>query len=119
MKKLPATAIAMSLAAGLAMSAQAAQTGQWHHRDTTSTTAPTTTTTAAKPAATKASDKHHFQFHSAINSLERTKADLQAAGHDYGGHREKALEAINTALSEINAAYAFDNRDADKGASHH
>lgn len=38
----------------------------------------------------------------AKKDLQAAKTALQAAAHDYGGHRKQAIEAIDRALGHIN-----------------
>lgn len=42
--------------------------------------------------------------------LEEARNELQNATADKGGHRMKALELVNGALAEVNAAIEFDNK---------
>jgi len=60
------------------------------------------------PAAVAAAPEPHPEIHAAIHHLEEAKKNLEAAAHDYGGHRVKALEATNHALEECHAALEFD-----------
>lgn len=45
--------------------------------------------------------KGHPEMHRALRALENTKHDLEKAAHDYDGHRAKALELTNQAISEV------------------
>ncbi len=45
--------------------------------------------------------KGHPEMHHALRALENAKRDLEKAAHDYGGHRAKALELTDQAISEI------------------
>jgi hypothetical protein len=49
----------------------------------------------------------HPEIHAAIRHLEQAKAALEKAAHDFGGHRVKALEAVNHALEECHAALEY------------
>lgn len=44
----------------------------------------------------------HPQMDEAKKDLEAAKTALQAAGHDYGGHRKQAIESIDKALGHVN-----------------
>lgn len=44
----------------------------------------------------------HPQMDEAKKDLQAAKTALQAAGHDYGGHRKQAIESIEQALGHIN-----------------
>ena len=45
--------------------------------------------------------QEHPELEAAKKDLESAKAHLQAAAHDYGGHRKQAIEAIDRALGHI------------------
>lgn len=51
----------------------------------------------AKPAM--AEDQPHMQR--ALSALETARSELQAATHDKGGHRERAIEIINHAINQV------------------
>jgi uncharacterized protein (DUF3084 family) len=44
----------------------------------------------------------HPQMDEAKKDLQAAKTALQAAGHDYGGHRKQAIESIDKALAHVN-----------------
>ncbi len=46
---------------------------------------------------------HLKNVHDAIHKLRGAKADLQSAGHEFAGHKAKAIEAINSAIEELQA----------------
>jgi len=46
----------------------------------------------------------------ARGDLQTARHELQQAVADKGGHRVKALELINSAITEVNAGIAFDRR---------
>jgi hypothetical protein len=48
--------------------------------------------------------RHHPEMLKAAQSLAHAKEHLWNAQGDFGGHREKAVQAINVALDEIGAA---------------
>lgn len=43
----------------------------------------------------------------ALASLEQAKASLQKAVADKGGHRVKAMKAVDTAIAEVKAGIEF------------
>ena len=43
----------------------------------------------------------------ALSALQSAKAELQQAVADKGGHRVKALDSVNTAISETRAGIEF------------
>jgi hypothetical protein len=50
----------------------------------------------------------HPVIRAAIKELEHTKSSLQnRADNDFGGHRAKAMNAIDQALQELQLALAF------------
>lgn len=51
----------------------------------------------------------HPEIRAAIRQLEGAKAGLEKYGaHDFGGHRVKAIDHINQALSELKQALQYD-----------
>jgi len=62
----------------------------------------------AAPAVAAVHHEHHPEIHKAMRKLRGAKADLEKAAHDYGGHKAKAIAAIDEALSELKAALDFD-----------
>lgn len=50
------------------------------------------------------------RMHSALDHLRAARADLQAATPDKGGHRNRALAAVNTAINQTEAGIRFDRR---------
>ncbi|MEO8216938.1 MAG: hypothetical protein ABI718_07640 [Acidobacteriota bacterium] len=46
----------------------------------------------------------------ALESLRTAKRELAVADNDKGGHRGKALNLVNSAISEVEAGISFDNR---------
>jgi cysteine sulfinate desulfinase/cysteine desulfurase-like protein len=50
----------------------------------------------------------HPAIRAAIQALERAKADLQHASHDFGGHREDALKACDQAIQQLRQALQYD-----------
>jgi hypothetical protein len=47
----------------------------------------------------------------ALEHLKNAKAALQAATHDKGGHRAKAVEKVNDAIEQVEKGIAFDNKN--------
>jgi hypothetical protein len=46
----------------------------------------------------------------ALESLRSAKVALEAANHDKGGHRARALELTKSAIDQVQAGLRFDNR---------
>ena len=48
--------------------------------------------------------EHHPEMRKAFHHLQQVKHELEAAKHNYGGHREKALTDAQKAMDEVLAA---------------
>lgn len=59
-------------------------------------------------AAAPAVQEPHPEINGAIRALEAAKAHLQRAAHDFGGHRVKALRAVDAALAQLRLALQYD-----------
>lgn len=55
-------------------------------------------------------NERHPAIRAAIKALERAKADMQAANHDFGGHRESALKACDNAIEQLRQALNYDKK---------
>jgi hypothetical protein len=66
---------------------------------------------AAAPAPVAAPvpqrSERHPEIRAAIRNLEEARGNLQAAAHDFGGHRVKALEHTNKAIEECREALRY------------
>ena len=61
------------------------------------------------PSAPGQKGEQHPVIRAAIKDLERTKDNLQnKAAQDFGGHRLKAIKAIDEALQELKQALEFE-----------
>jgi hypothetical protein len=49
----------------------------------------------------------HPQIMAAINALEKAKAHLNEAAHDFGGHRVDAIRAIDGAINQLNICMQY------------
>lgn len=65
-------------------------------------------TPASLGAAQKKTSEAHPEIRSAINALQKAKAHLTLANHDFGGHREDAVKACDDAIKQLNEALKFD-----------
>lgn len=70
---------------------------------------------SAAPPQGKKAEKHeknerHPHIRAAIHELEEAKKELQAADHDFGGHRVEAIEAIDNALKQLRQALQYDKK---------
>lgn len=52
--------------------------------------------------------EQHPAIKLAMDSLDKARDNLQHANRDYGGHRAKAVQAIDNAKAELNTALQFD-----------
>lgn len=59
------------------------------------------TVTAAPP-------ERHPHIRGAIRELREAKRELVTAAHDFGGHRVKAIEAVDVAVHQLEEALKFD-----------
>jgi len=64
------------------------------------------------PVTVKSNAHHerHPEIHAAMRKLKGAKEDLEKAAHDYGGHRVKAIKAIDRALEELKDALESDKK---------
>ncbi len=60
------------------------------------------------PGAEAKHPEHHPRISIAIRALEGAKADLQAAPHDFGGHRAAAVEECDKAIAQLKEALQYD-----------
>jgi hypothetical protein len=58
------------------------------------------------PAAAAAEKHHHIR--EAIESLRSARAELMEASHDYGGHREQAVRAIDESIHQLEICLQYD-----------
>ena len=70
----------------------------------------------------------HPHMHHALYELKEARVELKEADHDFGGHREKALKAVDAAAVQIEKAFegakvkfngGKPGKDAYKGYAHH
>ena len=52
----------------------------------------------------------HPALERAIEQITHVKGRLQEAPKDFGGHKQKAIEALNLATDELRQAIEFDKR---------
>ena len=57
----------------------------------------------------------HPHMHCSLHELKEARVELKEAKHDFGGHREKALLAVDAAIKQIEVALK-DSGDEYKGA---
>jgi len=59
-------------------------------------------------AGTASAGERHPAINAAIDALSKARFDLQHAGHDFGGHRVKAIEATDAALEQLKICLKYD-----------
>jgi hypothetical protein len=52
--------------------------------------------------------EHHPFIEAALRALDGAKNDLQHAAHDFGGHRDEAVEAVEGAIKQLHQAIDCD-----------
>jgi hypothetical protein len=62
----------------------------------------------ATPAVGHKLPPGHPEINGAIRALERAKTHLQAAAHDFNGHRADALAACDQAIKQLQIIIAYD-----------
>ena len=55
-----------------------------------------------------AAEPRHPEIRRALESLHNAKAHLEAAAHDYGGHRVEAIKAIDEAIHQLDVCLKYD-----------
>ena len=61
------------------------------------------------PHAVQAAPENQPEMRSALENLHQAQRNLEAASHDKGGHRAKALEHVRQAINEVEQGIQFDN----------
>ncbi len=51
---------------------------------------------------------HHPRLHQAMDSLQVARADLLNAHHNFGGHRDEAIRAIDAAIYHLDLCLRSD-----------
>jgi hypothetical protein len=54
--------------------------------------------------------EQHPHIRGAIRELQEAKRELQTAAHDFGGHREDALKAVDEAIHQLQLALQADKK---------
>ncbi len=71
---------------------------------------PSTTPPPAGVPPTTGHHEHHSTIRAAIHALEKAKAELEHADHDFGGHRADALAECDKAIEQLHLALQFDKK---------
>ena len=70
--------------------------------------APTSTFLPAPQTPQKPTHERHPHIRGAIRELQEAKQELQTARHDFGGHREDAVKAVDEAIRQLRQALQYD-----------
>jgi hypothetical protein len=67
---------------------------------------------STNPPAAPTVEHHerHPAIRAAIHNLEKAKIELKNAAHDFGGHREAALQACDNAIAQLKLALQYDKQ---------
>jgi hypothetical protein len=59
--------------------------------------------------STPGAPQHHHpsHMHAALHELKEARHELKEAKHDFGGHREKALKAVDHAIHQLDLALEY------------
>lgn len=76
----------------------------------TAQTEPTPTPPGTTPSGQRGVGRRHSAIRGAIMALERAKAEMQAAANDFGGHKQEALTACDTAIAQLRLALQYANQ---------
>lgn len=63
---------------------------------------------ATAPVAQAAEPEHHPAIHRALHELRDARRELKEAKHDFGGHREDALRAVDAAIEQLDVCLKHD-----------
>jgi len=61
----------------------------------------------AAPVA-QAAEEHHPAIHRALHELRDARRELKEAKHDFDGHREDALKAVDVAIEQLEICLKHD-----------
>jgi len=64
--------------------------------------------TPAPSPAPAAVPQRHPEIHAAIDSLRHAREHLEHAAHDYHGHRDAAIHAIDGAIEQLEVCLKYD-----------
>jgi hypothetical protein len=60
------------------------------------------------PVAQAAEPEHHPAIHRALHELRDARTELKDAKHDFDGHREDALRAVDGAIEQLEICVKHD-----------
>jgi hypothetical protein len=62
--------------------------------------------------------REHPRIARSIVELHETKAYLEKAPHDFGGHRVEAIKSVDESIKQLKEALKYDAQHDDKGRHH-
>jgi hypothetical protein len=62
---------------------------------------------AAAPQAEAEFLEHHPRIHEALHALREARVELKEAKHDYGGHRDEAIRAIDASIHQLEVCLKY------------
>jgi len=54
--------------------------------------------------------ERHPRIRHAVVALEAARVELKSAAHDFGGHREAALQECDAAIAQLKLALQYDKK---------
>jgi hypothetical protein len=87
-----------------------ALTPTFSNAESTTKTDITTASDTSPAKKSKATSDSHPVIANTINNLEAARKHLNEAGHDFGGHKEKAIKACDDAIEQLKDAEKFDKK---------
>jgi hypothetical protein len=61
-------------------------------------------------AEAREKEEHHPHIRKALEELRETRRELKEADHDFKGHREEALEAVDKAIRQLEICLKVDKK---------
>ena len=69
-----------------------------------------TRTAPAAPNAAASPAEPHPHIRAALHELREARNELKTAAHDFGGHRDEALEATDNAIRQLEVCLKYDKK---------
>ena len=67
-------------------------------------------TRTAAPNAAASPVEPHPHIRAALHELREARTELKTAAHDFGGHRDEALEATDKAIRQLEECLKYDKK---------
>ena len=69
---------------------------------------------AEKPASPQVvkgkGGEQHPHIRAALRELREARRELETAAHDFGGHKQEAIEAVDNAIKQLQQALEYDKK---------